>query len=80
MEKFVEYNDTVPFWPPMYVSFLDHHGFELISFTFQKIVPTSLSQFDLSYAQTAAEFNTFSMNLRWNRYDIKRRVEEDPIV
>jgi hypothetical protein len=78
IEKFVQYNDTVPFWPPMYISFLDHHGFELVAFTFNKIVPTNLSQFQISYAQTAAEFNTFSMNLRYNRYTIKRRIDPDP--
>jgi hypothetical protein len=58
----------------MFVSFLDHHGFELVSFTFEKIIPTALSQFDISYAQTAAEFNTFTMNLRYNRFKIKRQT------
>jgi hypothetical protein len=77
LEMFVAYGDSIPFWPPMYVSFLDHHGFELVAFTFHKIVPTNLSQFEITYAQTAAEFNTFTMNLRYNRYTIKRRIEED---
>jgi hypothetical protein len=76
IERFVEYGDSVPFWPPMYVSFLDHKGFELVAFSFEKIIPTSLSQFDISYAQTAAEFNTFTMGLRYNRYNIKRRIDD----
>jgi hypothetical protein len=80
LEKFVLYGDSVPFWPPMYVSFLDHHGFELVAFTFTKLVPTSLSQFDISYSQTAAEFNTFTMNLRYNRYTVKRRIEETTVL
>jgi hypothetical protein len=75
IEKFVEYSDRVPFWPPMFVSFLDHHGFELVEFTFTKLIPTSLSQFEISYATTAAEFNTFSMNIKYNRYTIKRRTD-----
>ena len=79
IEKFVQYGDSLPFWPPLYVSFLDHHGFELVSFCFQKIIPTSLSAFDISYAQTTAEFNTFTMNLRYNRYIITRKIE-DPAV
>jgi hypothetical protein len=77
IEKFVAYSDKVPFWPPMYISFLDHHGFELVAFTFEKIIPTSLSQFQISYATTAAEFNTFSMNLRYNRYTMKFRIGKD---
>jgi len=61
-------------WDPMYISFLDHHGFELVAFSFEKITPTSMSQFDISYATTAAEFNTFTLNLRYNRFNIKRRI------
>jgi hypothetical protein len=77
LELFTEYRDTLPFWPPMYVSFLDHKGFELVVFSFEKIIPLSLSQFDISYSQTAAEFNTFTMTIRYNRYNIKRRIDDD---
>jgi hypothetical protein len=75
IEKFVEYSDRVPFWPPMFVSFLDHHGLQLVEFTFTKLIPTGLSQFEISYATTAAEFNTFSMNVRYNRYMIRRNTD-----
>lgn len=75
IEEFLQYKDSLPFWPPMYVSFLDHHGFELIAFEFEKIIPTSLSQFNISYSQTAAEFNTFTMNLRYNRFNIRNRLD-----
>ena len=64
IEKFLEYGDRVPFWPPMYVSFLDHKGFELVVFSYEKIIPVNLSQFEISYAQSAAQFNTFTMNIR----------------
>ena len=77
IELFLQYyNVKKPFWDPMYVSFLDHHGFELVSFSFNTIVPTALSQFDISYATTAAEFNTFNLNLHYNRFKIQRRVTE----
>jgi hypothetical protein len=77
IEIFQLYSATVPFWPPMYVSFLDHHGFELVAFSYEKIIPTNLTQFEISYAQTAAEFNTFSMSIRYNRYNIKRRIDDE---
>ena len=77
VEQFLHYEQTVPFWPPMYVSFLDHKGFELVAFSFEKIIPVSLSQFEVSYAQTAAEFNTFNMTMRYNRYNIKRRIDDN---
>jgi len=66
-----------PFWDPMYVSFLDHHGFELVAFSFEKIVPIGLSQFDISYATTAADFNTFTLNLVYNRFKIKSRLDDN---
>jgi hypothetical protein len=77
IELFIQvYEVKKPFWDPMYVSFLDHHGFELVAFSFEKIIPTALSQFDISYATTAAEFNTFTCNLRYNRFKIKRRIDD----
>jgi len=77
IELFQQYGIKQPFWPSMYVSFLDHHGFELMTFEFQKIVPTMLSQLPVSYATVAADFNTFTLNLRYNRYKISRRLTNE---
>ena len=76
IELYLEYGKKAPFWPPMYISFLDHHGFELVAFSFEKIVPSGLSQFQISYATTAAEFNTFTLNMQYGRFQIKRRITE----
>ena len=75
IELFLFYKDTQPFWPPLYVSFLDHHGFELVAFSFEKIIPEGLSELDISYATTAADFNTFNIQLRFNRFNIDRRIK-----
>jgi hypothetical protein len=77
IEEYLKYQEGSVFWPPMYVSFLDMHGFELIAFEFNKIVPTGLSQFDVNYATTAADFNTFVLGLRYNRFNIKRRIDSN---
>lgn len=78
IELFIQVFDVKkPFWDPMYVSFLDHHGFELVVFSFDKVVPISMSQFDISYATTAAEFNTFALGLRYNRFKIQRRIDDN---
>jgi len=75
IEYFHKYQESLPFWPPMYLSFLDHHGFELVAFSYEKIIPSSLSSLEISYATTAAEFKTFQFGIRYNRYKIKRRVD-----
>jgi len=77
IEAYLEYRETQPFWPPMYLSFLDHHGYELLEFSFNKIVPQSLSQFEISYATTAAEFRTFTMNLVYNRFTLKNKIDKE---
>jgi hypothetical protein len=77
IELFIKlYEVKKPFWDPLFVSFLDHHGFELVAFSFEKIIPTALSQFEISYATTAAEFNTFTLNLQYNRFKVKNRLTD----
>ena len=76
IELFQQYSLKQPFWPSVYISFIDHHGFELMTFEFQKIVPLGMSQFNVSYASVASDFNTFTMNLAYNRYKIKRNLDK----
>lgn len=74
-ELFIKYsNEKDIYWPSIFLSFIDHHGFELLSFQFKEILPLSMSQISLNYSSTAADFNTFSVNLSYNRYDIKRKL------
>lgn len=77
IEAFQKYADTTPFWPSIHISFLDHHGFELMVFEFQKIVPLTMSQLSLNYSTVAAEFNTFTLSLMYNRYKIIRRLTNE---
>lgn len=77
IEEYLNYRESNPFWPPMYISFLDHHGFELLEFSFNQLVPQSLSQFEVSYATTAAEFRTFTMNVTYNRFVLNNKIARD---
>lgn len=72
IEWFLTYGKTLPFWPPMFLSFLDHNGFSLVDFTFEQLTPTNLSQFDVNYSNVATEFNTFTLTMKYNRFKIKR--------
>jgi len=77
IEEYLRYDseESDVFWPPMYVSFLNMQGFELVAFEFRSIIPTGLSQFDVNYSTTAADFNTFTLGLRYNRFNIVRRLD-----
>jgi len=77
IEIYLKYSVTQPWWPSTYVSFLDHNGFELVVFEFEKITPISLSQFDVSYSQVTAEFSSFRLAMHYNRFKIVRRLDDD---
>jgi len=76
IELYQLYRETNPFWPSLYVSYMDHHGFELMAFEFKKIVPLGMSPFNVSYSTVLTNFNTFSLDLGYNRYRIIRRINE----
>ena len=77
IELYLKYGETQPWWPSAYVSFLDHHGFELVVFEFEKITPIGLSQFDVSYSQVTAEFSSFRLSMHYNRFKIVRRLDAE---
>jgi hypothetical protein len=72
IEYFLTYAKTTPYWPPMFLSFLDHNGFSLVDFTFEQLTPTAMSQFDINYSTMATEFSTFTLTMKYNRFNIKR--------
>lgn len=80
IEEYLVYKESNPFWPPLFISFLDLNGIELVSFEFIQLIPESVSQVDLSYSSTAAEFNTFSLNMVYNRFNVKRKIETSTYV
>jgi hypothetical protein len=75
MDVFLHYvNDPKqkqPCWmEPVKLAFLSDAGFQMLEFTFWEITPTNTSELNLSYAATVASYNSFSINLRYNRFDI----------
>lgn len=63
--------DHQPCWMnPISLSFLSDNGYEMIKFLFQEITPTNLGELSLSYAATLAQYNTFTLSLKYNRFDI----------
>jgi len=72
IQEFLKYKENDVFWPSLYLSFLNMQGFELVSYEFKKLVPTKLSNVEISYSTTAAEFNTFVLGIRYNRFNIKK--------
>lgn len=56
---------------PINISFLNDAGFEILKFKFKEITPIGLSELNLSYAATIAQYTTFNFSLNYNRFDIE---------
>jgi len=71
IQQFLQYaNGEKPFMDDLYLSFLDHNGFEIVNFRFKQLTPSNVSQFEISYALTSAEFTTFNITFKYNRFDV----------
>lgn len=75
VDIYLHYGDRVnprePIWmEPVHLAFLNDAGFQLMEFHFREIVPTNMSEINLSYAATAASYNTFTWTLHYNVFDI----------
>lgn len=63
--------DKKPCWmEPIHLAFLNDGGIQLTEFIFNEITPTGMSELNLSYAATAASYNTFSFTCKYNTFTI----------
>jgi hypothetical protein len=67
--RFGEYATNM-YMPPLSVTILDDGGFEIITYTYNQLTPTNLSDFDLSYSARPGTFNTFTWEFAYNYFDI----------
>lgn len=58
------------YMPPVNVTILDDGGVENISYTYYQLTPSSLSDYELSYAAKPGSFNTFTVGFTFNYFDI----------
>lgn len=60
-----------PCWlEPIHLAFLSDAGIQLTKFVFREITPTGMGDLNLSYAATAAAYNTFTFTCKYNRFEI----------
>lgn len=56
---------------PLYLAFLTDSGFQLTQYIFNELTPTSFSEIQLSYAAQIANYNTFTLGLTYNKFDVR---------
>jgi hypothetical protein len=66
---------TKPFTDDIKLQLLDGEGIHLVSVVFEKPVMNSISELDLNMSQNVAEFNTFSINFYYNKFNIELEID-----
>ena len=61
---------TPIYMPNITVALLDDGGFETVSYCYQQLTPTSLSDLSMSYAARLGQFNTFTWSFTYNYFDV----------
>ena len=61
---------TPLYLPNISVSLLDDGGFETVTYCYQQLTPTSISDLSMSYAARMGSFNTFTWSFVYNYYDV----------
>jgi hypothetical protein len=54
---------------------MDAEGIHLISAIFEKPILHNISELDLNMSQNVAEFNTFDINLMYNKFNIELELD-----
>lgn len=71
---YLEYSDRIPYWPNMNLTFLDNNGFEVVTFAMKLVVPTNLSELNLSHSSIMTDFKTATLSLTYNRFEVKNLI------
>lgn len=73
-ELFMEYSHKIPFWPNMDLTFLDNNGYEIVTYEMIRIIPTNLSELNLSQSSIMADFKTTTLSLTYTRFNVKNLI------
>lgn len=71
MDLYYQIIKTKPlYWPPINVDLLDDMGHAIVTYEQEQITPDSLSELQLSYAHKLGNYNTFTLGMKYNFFDI----------
>ena len=75
LQQYLSYDNKNEFLPDIILSFLDQHGFELISIIFKQIIMKSISELELNFSSNTPEFQSFTCEFHFNYFEIKHRLD-----
>jgi len=57
------------------IMYLDRDGYQLITIDFKQPIMKGISEVEMNYSSTAMEFRTFTVNFKYNRFDINIKTD-----
>ena len=73
--RYLEFKQENEFLKDVRVSFIDRHGYELITFEFLQITMTGISEVSLDFSSNTPDFNTFICDFTFNDFKITHRID-----
>lgn len=72
---FLTIPDVQDHMPDMNIMFLDREGYQLLTVTYMQPIIKGISEVEMNYSSTTMEFRTFTMNFKYNDFDIAIKTD-----
>ena len=73
--KYLNITNTEEYLPDMNLMYLDREGYQMLTVDFKQPLITGISEVEMNYSSTAMEFSTFSLNFKYNWFDINVKLD-----
>jgi hypothetical protein len=73
--RYLQIPNMMDYFPDMSIMYLDREGYELITIDFKQPLMKGISEVEMNYSSTAMEFRTFSVNFKYNTFDINVKLD-----
>lgn len=71
MDLYYQFIKTKPlYWPSINVDIIDDSGHAMVTYEQEQITPESLSEINFSYAHKLGSYNTFTLEMKYNFFNI----------
>ncbi len=67
--------NTEDYFPDLNLMYLDRDGYQMLTVDFRQPLMKGISEVEMNYSATAMEFRTFSVNFKYNTFDINVKLD-----
>jgi len=75
LREYLRISNQEDYLPDMNLRYLDREGYQMLTVDFRQPLYTGISEVEMNYSSTAMEFRTFSVNFKYNWFDINVNLD-----